>query len=557
MDIVVTNKKGFVKKEYEEIKIYKYCIYIKRNNNIRLFNKKSSLFIIIGQSQYLEKKIESSTDSIKEIEYQKADGNFAVIIIKKEKITIVTDCSGSMPLYYGKINDYIAVSTKPEEVVKSLQIYKYDLVSIADYILNETICHPYTIYKYVYSVEAGSITTIASIIKINKYYSPKEERYKKSLDHYAEQLLYLVKNTINTAIENKKFVKVLFSGGEDARAVTSLIPSQIKCTLTTIQDSKNREYILAKKAANALGKPLEVVYRPGDFYRNNLSKKIHLIGSGRDCRHIHLFGETASAYQDADLLLGGYAADTLFKTAWMGNKTNPFFGLGPEKIGKSRPDMISGVYQPEQISWLDKDTVASVWERRWKHHLRIKEFRPNTAGNWHTLWPMGTQRVTYPHFLSTLRVGPKLVEPFLDNRLYQLAAEMPDEYRVDRKVFRRAFKGVLGKAAWIPGSNNRIPALGGYSSRITELGLIAYRKCVDKITGKAGEQTSFGKDHKGFLVDPNELPVDSDSSGFKEVLMNILQKQDPQFFWANEQIPDRAKVRALQMAYTFKNNLNK
>ena len=531
-----------------------YVVSYKQTNNIHRIDRKEKEIYVLGNAS-IKHLFQGDIDHVKlksfKNELKKIVGNFALIILNKKNLHIITDVSGSLPLYYGEYKKRFAVSTNPDIVAEKISCHKIDNVSIADFITNETICHPYTIYKNIYAINPGSITTFSDLkIESESYYKPFEEKSNKSLEEWAAELRNLVQDSIHENIYNKSNIKVLFSGGEDARVVTSLIPHDYFCKLATILDFKNREYKLAKKAAKSLNRPLEWVQRPVGFYRNNIQQRIEHVGSGRDIRHMHLFGETAKPYEDSDLLLGGYAADTLFKTAWMKNTGYRLKGIGPERIYPYEPDNISGIHKPDDLTWLDKDLAHAVWERRWKFHLGLKEFRPLTAGNWHTLWPMGTHRTTYPHYLSAMRVGPKLIEPFLDNRVYQLAARLPDKFRIDRKVFREAFRKSLGTSAYVPGSNNRVPALGGAAGSIARLAIVANRKFIDLLTSRKGIQESFGKDRKGFDFTMSDFFSSQALNDFNEIISGEVVRENHNAIDMNL-IPGKYRVRLLQALFAI------
>ncbi|MBP3193857.1 asparagine synthase-related protein [Natronogracilivirga saccharolytica] len=531
-----------------------FNVSVENTDNINEYTLKKYHIYILGNAK-LAHVIEDEINherllSIKN-ELQNTVGNFAVIIIGSNKLHVITDVSGSIPLYYGITQNCLALSTKPEKVAEKIGNPEFDNVSIADFIVNETICHPYTTYQNIYAIDPGSINTFTDLdMESESYYKPIEETSNKNLEDWAFELRNMVRDSVHENISDKKNIRVLFSGGEDARVVTSFIPKAYSCKLTTILDFKNREYALANMVARTLNRPLEWVQRPAGFYRNNFKERIELIGSGRDIRHTHLFGDTAKPYENSDLLLGGYAADTLFKTAWMKNTGYSFKGAGPERMYPYNPDDISGVHSPDDLAWLHKDLAYAIWERRWKFHLRFKEIRPLTAGNWHTLWPMGTHRTTYPHYLSTLRVGPKLIEPFLDNRVYQLAAAMPDKFRIDRKVFRKAFRKSLGIAAFVPGSNNRIPAIGGTLGSLARLAIISNRKIIDKITSRQGIQESFGKDTKGFNFSMNDFFNSQSLNDFNDIIRGEIVNQN-HYGIDLDMISSKYKVRLLQTLFVI------
>jgi hypothetical protein len=349
---------------------------------------------------------------------------------------------------------------------------------------------------------------------------------------------------------------VLFSGGEDSRAILSLIPNSVDCTPTTVLNRRNREYALAHRAAHWLGYSLDLVLRPNSFYRTAIPERIETVGPGWDFRHTHFFGEIADALADADAIVGGYLADTLFKTYYMTNVDTYPRSRQPPRLRDPEPDEMIVPIRESATDWLREDLVAMVGERRNEHHERIKKCRPLTAGNWHTLWPLTGQRFTYPQYLATLRAGPKIIEPFFFHRVYQLAARMPDPCRVDRRAFRNAFCKPMGMAGWLPDSSDRIPGLGGWAGSLFRHYRRQFRgsQLYKALFGEEkGYQKAWSPDHVGWTpVNPEEHFGDDGGERVRERLSRILAGRNPRDFLQDECLADDVKVRALALGYDIK-----
>ncbi len=266
---------------------------------------------------------------------------------------------------------------------------------------------------------------------------------------------------------------------------------------------RNREFRIAERSARWLGRSLELVVRPERFYRTEIEARIDSIGPGIDFRHIHVFGSMVKRFSDADVLFGGYNADSLFKTPYMGKITRG--PLRTRRLSAVDPDFIRILRGKEDKGWFRADLVAEVAARRQALHRRVKGIRPTTAGNWHSLWPLGSQRITYAHYLSCLRVGPKVVEPFLFNGAYRLASIMPDGCRIHRRAFRFAFASPLGLSGWLPTGSGRIPRLGMPANMVSVSALLKLRTAIDAISNAKDTQGPWSPDHLGWTpVDPRQ-----------------------------------------------------
>lgn len=407
-------------------------------------------------------------------------GNFGGIRwLGVDTVAVLTDCSGSIPIFYGEYRNRLAVGWSPLEVADKLGTRAIDPVSAGDFLANGTVCYPFTIFKHVYAAPPGSISVISvGKVESKTYYLPGEEENQGTAEDWGGYLRQNVRYALRFGLEGCDKVNVLYSGGEDARAVAAQLPENMDCELIVLADAHNREVRLAKRSARLLGWPVKFVCRPSGFYRDKLEERVRAVGGNWDVRHAHVFGATAEPIKTAGALVGGYMADALFKTAWMGNVTSRLRPW-PESLRRGYPSFPMGIRRASDLDWMRPEMIAGVLERRMKHHARIQEFRPVSAANWQTKWPLGTQPPAYAYHLACRGIGPPVVEPFIDNQVYRVAAAMPDQFRVDGKAFRAAFAGSLGRTGWQPTSSGRIARLSGFSGHWIAVAVQGRRKLWD------------------------------------------------------------------------------
>lgn len=486
-----------------------------------------------------------------------SNGSFAVVIAHPDALQIVTDAGGSIPVYWGRGPQGLAVGTQVHRVARATGLTSVDEVSVADYLINGTVCHPFSWYEGVRALPPGAVCTFDQEgLEVHVYYEPQEpdDIYDDAdAREWGTRLRREVKTAIEQGLDGQEKVRVLFSGGEDSRAVTGLIPDRVECVPTTVLDRRNREYELAQRAARWLGYSLDWVRRPDEFYRSSIRERIDTVGPGWDFRHTHFFGEIANALGDADAIVGGYLADTLFKAYYMANVDTYHRSRQPPRLREPEPDSMIVPIRESATEWLREGLVGAVTERRQNHHDRLKKQRPLTAGSWHTLWPLTGQRFTYPQYLATLRAGPKVIEPFFFHRVYQLAARMPDPCRVDRRAFRQAFCGPMGAAGWLPDSSDRLPCLGGWAGSLFRHYRRRFRES-DAYSllfgGEEGYQKAWSPDHVGWHpVDPAEHFDEPGEERLRERLSQVLGGRSPRAFLRDEELADAVKVRALALGW--------
>ena len=478
-------------------------------------------------------------------------------------VRLITDHAGSIPLYYSQQRDRVVAGESSLEVARQLENPSLDPVSVADFLLNRTVCYPYTLFEGVYVAPPGAVTDITPTgVRSETYFVPAEgdeASEDNALAYWATRLREEVERALLHGISGRGRAKILFSGGEDSRALVSLLPREIECELVTFADGYNREVRLAEKAARALGRPLTFRQRPQGFYRLNLKERARLIGGGFDVRATHVYGELAESVKDAGALVGGYTADALFKSVLMGNVRKGLKQLGPETLEYPYPDYPMAVKWACDHPWVKPEVAAAVDERRWTSHRNLKEIRPRSAGNWHFLWPLGCHEPHYAHYLAARQVGPPVVEPFMAPQVYRTAAAMPDQFRVDRIAFRAAFGRGMGPAGWMQTSSGRVPNLGGYPGHWLQLATVAKRRLQDGLFTRFARwrgqrrtsQGAWGQDDGIFRFEWEHVLSDRQLSGIRDVLEGVLRRAEfDRFFQAkSEPVLDMARYRALQIAY--------
>ncbi|WP_263835215.1 hypothetical protein [Salinibacter sp.] len=482
-----------------------------------------------------------------------SNGSFAVIIPGRQEITVVTDVAGSIPVCWTNGPDGVALGTRTHEVARLVGEETLDRTAVVDYLMHGSIVHPYTWFEDVRRLPPASICTIDEAgLRTYRYWEPTEPEsiYKPcDAEDWGRRLRKEVQSSIVDALGDASKVRVFFSGGADSRSIGSLIPDDIECVLTTVLDSKNREYHLARRAAQALGRTFEWVPRPEGYYKTAVRERIEAIGPGWDFRHAHFLKGIRETFRDADVLVGGYSADTSFKDYYMGN-VEEGRGLTLDSLSEPDPDEIDVLKKGEEFSeWFAPDLVAEVRERRQNHHRRLKEIRPMTAGNWHALWPI-SNAPHFPQYLGELRIGPRVVEPFLFQRVYRLAANMPDWCREDQRAFHHAFAKDVGLAGWLPVSYGGIPRLNGYLGQVVAKVIGRTRLLKRYINPPTGTQGPWTPNHYGWApVAPEEHFRGAASHRMRDRLEGLLaEKTSSETFLSGSRVSNEAVVRALALA---------
>lgn len=361
------------------------------------------------------------------------DGHFLLARVIEDRFEAITDLGGSIPLFYAHTNEGFFASTNPNMVASLSKQTQPDPVSINDFILNGSICHPYSWFENVRVAEPASVTQFSrqqQRITTSPYWKPNEERLL-SLQDAAVSLQKELKENVARTAQGHSSIGILASGGEDARVLTALIKRDHVKNGYIFLKNKNREYTLARLIAQSLNVNLQLLERASDHYLLDLKQKQQLVGYGTDLYQAHAYG-LADKILDP-VVIGGWGSDTLLKSSWVG------------KFPPLRDKELQGPYSQQ------------VEERRAKRRQVLSDFVHTPKDEWQMFWPLSGHK-HYGNFAISRRLLP-MREPYLYCNILRIAAAMSIDDKLTRQLFPLAFKKDLGLAGWIPTGTARLMLL--------------------------------------------------------------------------------------------------
>gem|GEM_PF-5604484 len=179
------------------------------------------------------------------------NGRFAAIIRYKNKLYLVTDHAGTIPLYFNVSQNSIYVSTEAKTLIQGARV-STGLREFGDQIYEQNMIE--TVFKDIRRVPVGSIIDIdlkTFNFKIKQYWHMPSERLVLTED----KACHLVYETLNNAVDFRKGknepVGVVLSGGIDSSAVTSLLAQKVdKLHTFSIGTESINEFDYAKLVAD-------------------------------------------------------------------------------------------------------------------------------------------------------------------------------------------------------------------------------------------------------------------------------------------------------------------
>ena len=418
----------------------------------------SDEFVVSGTKaiyyRWLEGKIKWDED---------LSGPFAILIVNKntKEIQCITDLMAFIPVYSFQDETHIMISTHVDALGRaSIQQDNVDVTSMVDFILNGVITFPYTIYNKVKQIAPATehvFNDFSTELQYKSYWVPFEtNRYKsinKAADDTRQGLLKYVRNVSGETSIIAQFI----SGGEDSRTLSGLLPKERKRDAYIFLDQMNREGKVAKKAANAYGTNFNLSLRSKLHYLEILAPCVDLVGSGAQYKHAHTFGFHKSCkLSDYPAVFGGLFSDALLKGARIkkirGSGRLPFLPQVKRKGYSSANLLKSSTFTPE--------VLLDVTSRRQSHLKYVSSFRSESSEEWFELWP-SSMNMNIPNLHVNRRLFPSY-EPFMSNDIVKISAEVPQKWKLNRRLFHRAAKPLLKPTMWLLHGDGRLPYFPWY-----------------------------------------------------------------------------------------------
>ena len=411
-------------------------------------------------------------------------GPFVVLLIDKVtcEIMCVTDLMMFIPLYQHESEVSVAISTHVDALASHCgQSNSFDEVSLVDFILHNVVTYPYTIYKKIfqchpaaehrYTFKEGA-SSIAAAMPV-PYWLPTEADSYESLSEAAKALRSGVNNYVERITGSMHHVAQFISAGEDSRVVSGVLPIRLQRDAFVFLDKMNREGRVAKKVARIYGANFTADYRELTHYLAILPEAAALIGGGHQCKHSHALGFHARHKLDGySAVFGGYLSDSLLKALYA-RKPKGFdrFPFLPqvELPGETRSKAVANPLFSDEL-------LNGVTQRRRAHLRVLQSLRPSTAHEWFALWPM-TMRATIPNLYSNRRLFASF-EPFMSKEVVKIGASVPVSWKLNRRLFNKAFRPFLSKSKWCLHPDGQLPYFPWWVNSPIRLLIWSYRQVV-------------------------------------------------------------------------------
>lgn len=252
------------------------------------------------------------------------NGMFAIVIFdsKDNKIYMLRDRFGEKPLYYSIVNNTLLFASEIKSILSSgLVEAKFNEEAIDNYLANRYVREPYTFFKNIYQVKAGTLIIIDSEINLKEkeYWTLPRLNRETSWDekHILENLNEILTNAIRIRLASEVELGTYLSGGVDSSLITAIVSKIKKNSIHTytigFEEEKYNEFYYSNLVAKYYNTNHHIINMKNEDYFNKWDELIWYNDAPLGVpNEIPLAKMTEVLKNDITVVLSGEGADELF-----------------------------------------------------------------------------------------------------------------------------------------------------------------------------------------------------------------------------------------------------
>lgn len=389
-------------------------------------------------------------------------GGFQILVFDKktDSILIFNDKVGFVPIYCHQSkdstsgSDKLILSSHVDILAQSLEKSpSVDTVSVADFLAFQTVTFPFTFYDGIFQLDPSRPKIInATGVGFSEEWVANDQSPERfdTIRQSSESLYNAVKEAEDQVLAySGGKLGLLFSGGEDSRALLCSADDPKIFKAYTVCDSHNFEAKIANTVCDKVGCSWSLIQRPPSHYLDNIHKSVRISESHNFFYHAHFNGFSVFNNKNS-IFMGGLSADAFCK----GSHVKKF----------SRFGIVRGF---DKDFWQYRGTKNLLDLGPFKTHVvarrknRNSEVKAEFSESWqefHSLYP-ATMNTNGTNYFVNRRLF-RSFEPFADASIFDWSMRTPIEWKLNRRVFHLAFKRSFSKSWSIPNSKKTFPYFG-------------------------------------------------------------------------------------------------
>lgn len=400
---------------------------------------------------------------------EKQNGAFNIFIWDRGKRSamLVTDRLGAIPMFIHRAKNpqALQICSHPDILARhALTSRDWDLVTMAEQLRCGTSVHPYTYYRDIVQLDAGSIyqwdLRQGGLAK-KRYWEPRFDpiyNRKNNAEDLANALAGAVKRRTHSILGK---AGLFLSGGSDSRI--ALFASSARSNLTAVtlcDDVENMEAKTAKRLCDRAGVKHLLWTRDMEYYPRNAAEVMRIAAGMWNFVDGHYQGFHPQIMQENfGVVLTGCYADYLFKGVALNKRQ---LRIGKLHLPYNREDRFQLQY------YLSHKRIAEEWkvkveDRLWEElsDLKLPPNNPETKLQVEARRMFPFSREVDAAARSTLWRCLPWDPIFCDRDVIDVYQRIPDGEKLNGKLFGEAVSMVCAEARDIPNANSGVNVAAG------------------------------------------------------------------------------------------------
>ncbi|MDS0293768.1 asparagine synthase-related protein [Halogeometricum luteum] len=399
------------------------------------------------------------------------NGSFVVVVYDSDEreALVVTDRLGTRPVYRVRPDEGTFVfSTQMQSLpVRPDVDAEFDVEYLAEYFTLGAVGGVRTPFTGVEELLPSSVTTVdldAGTVDTERYWRPRYDPVDEPFSSFAERFVDRFETVLEERLDPDLTYGLLLSGGSDSRAILAGADPDIDLRTYHTAGWLNREAQVAEQVAFAADREFHLLRRDRDNHPRMLEstpKQMNFHGRFSEA-HITEFGDRIR--DEVDVLISGLGADTLFREHAF---PSPRIQLGPlgefdlpmakrttsvrkhiERRAKPLPEYLECSSDLTEI--LERNIVSNDGVDH--HGVNYRSVRELVFFD--DFYPFSNKSDYFFHALNGM---VSHWSPFFDNRLVELALELPMRHRMRRNVIDATTVALDEDLARVPHASTGVP----------------------------------------------------------------------------------------------------
>ncbi|MFA6142547.1 MAG: asparagine synthase (glutamine-hydrolyzing) [Candidatus Omnitrophota bacterium] len=317
---------------------------------------------------------------------------FAIWDSRKKKLFIARDRFGKKPLYYGIFDNQFIFGSELKSLLKHPSVRKIiDFEALGKYLAYEYIPAPYSIFKGIFKLEAGSKLILENgKVKVDRYWTPRIEPDNRIDVKTAEvRLVQLLKESVRKRLISDVPLGVFLSGGIDSSAVVAMMselmkPKDIKTFSVGFKEKSYDESSDARRVAEHFHTDHhEEILDPDAMLEVFPDILEYLDEPFADSSIIPTYLVSKFTRKHVTVALGGDGGDELFMgyPSFMGHKLDEYFRFCPSLLKKIILNGAAMILPDSQrhmnlASYVHRFAIGAAYPESVRHQVWIGSFTP-------------------------------------------------------------------------------------------------------------------------------------------------------------------------------------